>query len=231
MKILLLWSSLFWSVLAWSQKSLEGGVLAGGLYYLGDLNPSTQFHSTNPGLGIFVRQNLNKRWAFRGNVTAGTLSASDKASTFGYQQYRALDFNTPLMELAVQAEFNFLSYMLGATRFTSPFTPYVAGGLGFALASNSLQPYNITIPFGVGIKWAVSKKLEFGMEWSFRKVFSDKLDNLSGRIYDLEQMNIPNQPRFKQNAMYYSDDWYSFAGIFVTYKIFQSGGGCKAYDF
>ena len=44
-----------------AQRTIEGGVIAGGLYYLGDINPAKQFHSTKLGGGLFVRQNLNKR--------------------------------------------------------------------------------------------------------------------------------------------------------------------------
>lgn len=214
-----------------AQRTLEGGLLVGGLYYLGDINPSQQFHSTNFGAGLFVRQNLNKRWAVRANFIAGSLSASDQSFDNNYQKIRNVDFNTPLLEIVAQAEFNFLPYKLGSERYNSKFTPYLASGLGFLLVSNSIQPYNFTIPLSVGMKFAVTKKLELGFEWSFRKTFSDYVDNLAGRDYDLANMKTPSKPRYKQLAFLYGKDWYTFAGIFITYKIFQSGSVCKAYDF
>ena len=214
-----------------AQKTLEGGLLAGGLYYLGDINPNKQFYSTKLGGGLFVRQNLNKRWAVRANLVVGSLAADDKHSTNTYQQIRGLHFNTPLLELVAQAEFNFLPYQLGKRRNVSPFSPYFATGLGFLLVSNSVNPYNVTIPLSLGFKLVVTKKLEIGLEWSFRKTFSDYIDNLSGKEYDLSSMKSKRSANYKQLASFYSKDWYSFAGIFITYKIFQSESVCKAYDF
>lgn len=231
MKRILILFFLLSSIFSYSQRTLEGGLLFGGTYYLGDINPSKQFHSVKPAVGVFFRQNLNKRWAVRANVTSGTLSATDQVYSYEYQKMRNASFNTPVLEIVAQAEFNFLSYKLGATRHNSPYTPYFASGIGFLLASNSLQAYNITLPLSVGIKLAVTKKLEIGLEWSFRKTFSDQLDNLSGKSYDVNSMDNTGKGLYKQNAAYYNKDWYVFAGIFVTYKIFQSGSVCKAYDF
>jgi len=214
-----------------AQRTIEGGVLVGGLYYLGDINPAKQFHSTNLGAGLFVRQNLNKRWAVRANFLVGSLSALDESFPSNYQKVRDVEFNTPLLEIVAQAEFNFLRYKLGAEMHNSKFTPYFATGLGFLLVSNSIQPYNFTIPLSVGMKFALSKKLELGFEWSFRKTFSDYVDNLSGKEYDLANMKTPSKQKYKQLAFFYGKDWYSFAGVFITYKIFQSGSVCKAYDF
>ncbi|MBN2669721.1 MAG: hypothetical protein JXR60_10880 [Bacteroidales bacterium] len=214
-----------------AQKTLEGGVLGGGLYYLGDVNPSTHFYNVQPGVGVFFRENLNKRWAIRVNVLAGTLAADDQHSNYSYQQTRAASFNTPVIEINGQAEFNFLAYKLGSERYTSPFTPYFATGMGFVLASNSNQPYNIFIPLSVGFKLSVTSKLEIGVEYSYRKVFSDKLDNLSGQEYNLQTLKVPSKNKYKQNAFYYDQDWYVYTGLFITYKIFQSGSECKAYDY
>jgi hypothetical protein len=231
MKRVLILFFLLSSTFVYSQKTLEGGLLLGGMYYLGDINPSKQFHSVKPAAGIFLRQNLNKRWAIRANVTSGTLSANDQVFSYEYQKIRNVSFNTPALEIVAQAEFNFLSYKLGSKRYTSPYTPYFASGVGFLLASNSLQAYNITIPLSVGIKLAVTKKLEIGVEWSFRKTFSDHLDNLSGKSYDVYSMEPTGKLIYKQNSAFYNKDWYVFAGLFITYKIFQSGSVCKAYDF
>ncbi len=231
MRIVILFLLLVNGMSLYAQKTLEGGILAGGHYYLGDINPSRQFHSTQFGGGLFVRQNYNKRWAVRANLTLGTLSGDDADFSNAYQQTRNIHFNTPLLEIVAQAEFNFLSYKLGSTRHTSPYTPYFASGLGYLLLSNSTTPHNIILPMSVGVKFAIGKKLEIGLEWSFRKTFSDYVDNLSGKEYEQANMKTPSKIKYKQIAFLYDKDWYSFAGIFITYKIFQSGSVCKAYDF
>jgi len=231
MRLIILILLLVNGVSSYAQKTLEGGVMFGGLYYLGEINPSRQFHSTNVGIGIFARQNLNKRWAVRANILVGNLSANDQSFSRKYQQTRNIHFETPLLEISAQAEFNFLPYKLGATRHNSTYTPYLASGIGFALISNSIKPYQLTIPISIGMKFAITKKLELGLEWSFKKTFTDYIDNLSGKEYDVQNMETPNKNKYKQNAFFYNDDWYSYAGVFITYKIFQSGSVCKAYDF
>ena len=231
MRILLLILLLVNGISTYAQRALDIGVMFGGLYYIGDINPSRPFHSTEFGAGIFVRQNLNNRWAVRANLLVGSLSASDEAFSVTYQQVRNISFDTPLLELVAQAEFNFLPYKLGATRNNSSFTPYFATGFGFLLVSSSVNPYQFTIPFGIGMKFALSKQLEIGFEWSLRKTFSDYVDNLSGKEYDEHNMAVSSRTNHKQLAFFYEKDWYSFAGIFITYKIFQSGSVCKAYDF
>ena len=231
MRIVILFLLLANGVSLYSQKTLEGGLLFGGLYYFGEINPTHKIHSIKPAVGLFARQNINKRWAVRANLSVGSLSADDRVSSFDFQKTRNVHFNTPLLEVVAQAEFNFLPYKLGSTRHTSPFTPYFATGLGFLLVSNSTQPYNITIPMSVGVKLSVTKKLEIGAEWSFRKTFSDYVDNLSGKEFETANMEGASKLKYKQIATYYDKDWYSFVGVFITYKIFQSGSVCKAYDF
>lgn len=231
MRILLFILLLSNGIISSAQKSLEGGLIAGGLYYLGEINQSRQFHSTEPGFGLFLRQNLNKRWSIRANVSFGKLSADDKDFSNTYQKLRNHNFTTSLLESVVQAEFNFIPYRLGSQKNESHVTPYFASGLGFLMVSNSKQPYNITLPLSVGLKLALTKKLEIGLEWSFRKTFSDNIDNLSGQEYKIAEMENVDTGRYKQSAFLYGKDWYSFAGVFITYKIFQSRSVCKAYDF
>ena len=213
-----------------AQKTLEAGLSAGMLYYLGDINTSTQFASYNPELGIFVRQNLNKRWSIKLSGMMGTLSADDKTSNYKYQQKRNKSFQTSIFELVPQFEFNFLPYKIGGGRGVSKFTPYLASGLGFLLVRGDSKSYQITIPMSLGLKLSINDKAEIGVNWSFRKTFFDDLDNLSSQKYDLKTMYY-SSARYKQNGFGNDDDWYAFAEIFIVYKIFDSWNICNAYDF
>lgn len=231
MRILLFILLLSNGIILSAQKSLEGGLMAGGFYYLGELNQSRQFQSTEPGIGVFLRHNLNKRWSVRANVSFGRLSSDDKDFSNNYQKLRNHKFSTSIFESVLQAEFNFIPYRLGSQKNESHVTPYFASGLGFLLLSNTDQAYNITLPLSVGLKLALTKKLEIGLEWSFRKTFSDNIDNLSGQEYQIAEMEKVDTERYKQKAFLYGKDWYAFGGVFITYKIFQSRSVCKAYDF
>ena len=213
-----------------AQKSLEGGLVVGTFYYLGDINTSKQFSSYQLGGGIFLRENLNKRWAIRLSGIVGTLASDDQLSSYTYQKKRNASFQTSVLEIVPQFEFNFLPYKIGGDRESYPISPYFAGGLGFLLATSSATPYNFTIPMAIGVKFSLNDNAEIGVEWAFRKTFSDKLDNLIAQEYDLKNM-YPNKSRFKQNTFQNDDDWYSFVSIFIVYKIFQSGSVCNAYHF
>ena len=48
-----------------AQRYTDFGVLFGGAYYNGEIDPTRQFYSPSLSYGAFVRLNLNKRFAFR----------------------------------------------------------------------------------------------------------------------------------------------------------------------
>jgi hypothetical protein len=49
----------------------ELGVMAGGMYYIGDLNQFQHFYNTQVAGSIFYRYTINPRVSFRANVVAG----------------------------------------------------------------------------------------------------------------------------------------------------------------
>ena len=55
------------------------------------------------------------------------------------------------------------------------------------LVSDTLRQYRritATIPFGGGVRFLITKRLNIGVEVSYRKVFSDYLDDVSGDYYN-----------------------------------------------
>lgn len=46
-------------------QDLDVGIMAGGCYYLGDLNPGKHFLNTRPAYGVLVRYTLDTRWAVK----------------------------------------------------------------------------------------------------------------------------------------------------------------------
>lgn len=195
-----------------------GGYLAGS-YYLGDINPSRQFYSVKPAGGGLFRYNFNQRYALRGSVMYGTLSGNDNDFDNTYQKLRSHSFNTPVADIALQAEFNFLPYAVAndKTRRSS----YIFAGLCYFLVPGTTSPSQIGIPLGVGYKINLKNKWAAGFEWSFRKTFTDNIDGLNGKDF------FPNS--FKQTGFANNRDWYSFCGIFITYMIFSEELKCAAY--
>lgn len=192
---------------AFAQRSLEIGAFLGCSFYLGELNPDGFFNSfTRVAAGGIVRYNINNRLALRGNLLFGEVTADDAQSSSASQRERNLNFKSPIDELSVQAEFNFLEYELGDPKHS--FSPYVFAGAGVfemnpqgrvgnnnwvdlqplgtegqGTSANHNKPYSLTqpcIPFGVGIKANFSKTVCISIEWGMRKTFTGYIDDVSG---------------------------------------------------
>lgn len=220
--IILLLSPLF----AISQGSVDFGLWGGGSYYLGELNTSKHFKFIRPAGGAFVRYNYNKRYSLKGAVNLGSLTANDLSSQYLYQNFRAHSFYTPFIDFDCKFEFNFLPYQLDNDKH--PYTLYVTGGLGFSILSYASRPYQAVVPFGLGFKFNLSKRMGAGIEYTFRKTFTDYIDRLGGNEYFIEN-SLSYQP-LKQNAYWHDKDWYSLIGIFVSYNFPESGVKCHTYD-
>jgi len=252
-------------------KSAEIGIFLGGSYYIGDLNPIRHFNEfTKPAGGIIFRYNFNPRLAARANVLFGAIQGDDSYSASAGQQQRNLNFKSPITEGSVQLEFNFLDYQIGNEK--RKFTPYIFFGLG-AFQFNpigemngnwvALQPLGtegqglrggatkkkykllqISIPFGVGVKTNLSKKIGLSIEWGLRKTFTDYLDDVSKRYYDpvalaaargttaaiMSDKSIGNDPNYsnvgRQRGNATTKDWYAFAGIVLSFKLKQREPPC-----
>ncbi len=192
------------------KKAVEIGFFAGCSYYIGDLNPMGHFNKfTKPAGGFAVRFDPTTRLAIRASTFFGSIEAHDKASHSVYQQQRNLNFQSSIIELSGQFEFNFLDYEIGNEKHR--FTPYFFLGIGVfrfqprGLSNGTwvdLQPLGtegqglpggatkkkyrltqISIPFGAGIKVWLSKNIGLSVDWGMRKTFTDYLDDVSTRYY------------------------------------------------
>ncbi|MBA7532944.1 hypothetical protein ES705_25179 [subsurface metagenome] len=198
-----------------AQRKVDLGVFSGGSYYLGDINQSRQLYAPSIAVGGFYRYNVNPRYSIRGNVYYGGLKGDDRDFNNAFTD--SIRFKISILDVALQFEFNFLPYNTRGKKWD--YSPYVAGGVGFSYinSATSASKYKLIIPFGVGLKVNVDKRLSMGMEWSFRKTFNDDIDGLR---------NL-NDPGYR--SILHNYDWYSFTGIFVTYKIFNYRDDCPAY--
>lgn len=214
------------SNLSFSQSKGDLGVFVGQSYYLGDINPSQQFYKSKLAMGAIYRHPYrDTRYAIRGSLFFGTLAGADADFLNKYQQLRNSEFQTSFYELTGQLEFNFFSYRHGDDKSNN--SPYVAAGLSFLYGASIPFPFQIAIPFGVGYKFNISESVSAGLEWSFRKTFTDLIDNLTG--FDDIPMISSSRP-FRQLGYINNNDWYSVAGLFITFKFPSSYKNCDAYD-
>ena len=187
-------------------KTLEIGPHAGLSYYMGDLNPTLPFAMPQLEYGGVVRYNYNNRWTFRADYSYVTVKADDKI--IKWRPERELNFTSKIHDLSFVAEFNFLEYYTGnPKKNVSPYifggisvfyyTAYaqVADTLidlsdhltepaptdpkWYDKAFGKTSPIGISIPFGMGVKFALSKHMAATVEWRMQKTFTDYLDDVA----------------------------------------------------
>ncbi len=213
--ILVLFFFIVWN-LAFAQPKAELGVFLGTAYYMGDINPSKHFYEAGTTTGGIYRYNFNSRYAVRAGMLFSKLKGSDFDFENNYQQNRGAYFETDVVDLSVQLEFNFQPFWTPKVSKTKKLAPYVTLGIGY-IAPGSTES-SLTIPMGVGFKYALGRRWSASLEWSFKKTFTDGLDALAD----------PNQ--LNQSNMMHNNDWASFCGIIIAYKLFDETGKCHAYD-
>jgi len=207
------------------QRSADYGVFAGVSSYLGDINPNRLLYSPLPAGGIFYRYNLHPRQALRANFFFGGIRANDLDFNNSFQRARAASFSGTVGEFALQFEFNFFPYSTEGKLWD--YTPYFAAGAGIAFINTtssigSVNTNNFTyvpdIPFSFGFKVNIYKNVGLEAEYGFRKTFYDNFDGLKDLVAPADFAWIHN------------NDWYTFTGIAVTWKIYSKLAGCPAYS-
>ncbi len=202
------------------QGKAEYGVFLGTASYNGDINHSKLFYSPSVGVGLLANYNISRHLVVGLKGVYGSLNGSDADFKYPENQIRQTSFSTSVIDISAVVEFNFMSYT--SSGFTKKnderFTPFVFLGIGgnyvFGSTDNSAP---VSIPFGLGFKYNIFERVTLGLEWSFRKTFNDTID---GVITTQDPENTPS---------IHNDDWYSFCGLFVTYRVFKEKIDCPAY--
>lgn len=205
---------------------MELGVSGGLSYYLGDINPGRQFNQADLGLGATVRYYRGTRWAFRFSYTYMSLKGDDDVRKFIPE--REASFTSKVNDFSVVAEFNFFEYWTGSRRCFV--TPYIFGGLSVFVYDSDWEHKNSqyileedvsdkkngvsgSIPFGVGVKYSVSRKIGLTFEWRMHKTFTDKIDGITKEsLYEDDSSLSGRLTKFRDF------DWFSYAGVTISYK-------------
>jgi hypothetical protein len=198
------------------QRNSDYGLFLGTSSYMGDINPGRLFYSSLPAGGIFYRYNFHPRQALRTNLFFGGLSADDLDFDNSFQTNRAASFSGTVGEWALQFEFNFFPYTTQGKRWD--YTPYIAAGAGIAFVNTTTFTYVPVIPFTFGFKVNIYKNMGLEAEYGFRKTFYDNFDGV-------KELVAPSD-----FAWIHNNDWYSFAGLAITWKIYSKLAGCPAYN-
>jgi opacity protein-like surface antigen len=238
--------------------------------YQGDLQAKRfTFSEATPAAGLGISYFLTSKVVLRTAFTYAKVGADDRNNPTGRAiQLRNLNFTSNIYEGQLALEYNLFDltersvtpYVFAgvAGYHFNPYTkdpggdkvylqPLSTEGQGLPAYPES-KPYNLTqlaIPFGGGLKFAVTEDLRFGIELGFRKLFTDYLDDVSTNYVDsatLANVRGPvavelayrgdevgggtypedgaqrGSPKFK--------DWYYLTGIRISYVI-NNGNGRK----
>ncbi len=253
-----------------SAQTFHLGVFGGLSNYQGDLTDKAyQRNTTKSAFGITGTYELTNRLNLRGGLTFAKIAGDDKWNN-ETAKLRNLNFTSKITELNLLAEFNVFN--LESIRWT----PYAFGGLaiyhfnpftsdsggyktflqplsteGQGLQGYGTKPYSLTqlaLPFGGGIKYAVTDNIRLGLEVGMRKLFTDHLDDVSTTYADAADLLAAKGPKAVELA-YRGDevpagnlsyptkgaqrggaaqkDWYYFSGLNLTFRLNNSGSGGK----
>ncbi len=230
-------------------RQKEAGILVGGSYYLGDLNPRKHFIYSQPAAGIFFRYATSYRYAFRFGFNYGSVGASDSQSKEPDQLERNLNFKSEIYDLHAIAEFNFVDYRIGNDKHY--FTMFIFAGIGGYYFNpkadlgngyvnlNGLRTegqghayprYQLNLPFGVGLKWNITSIFGLGIEWGPRKLFTDYLDDVSSTYPNITQGISRGSPGYMRGNPR-SKDWYFFYGMTLTMRLPKLNQECHKEGF
>jgi hypothetical protein len=242
-----------------AQSSMEVGLFGGDAYYIGDLNPGTPFRMAQIAYGVMTKYNVDDRWSVKLAITHGNVKGNSGNTAF--LPGRDLSFITPITDFSLMAEFNFFPYFIGSR--WNWITPYLYAGIGgftFQPTSGGVnlqplgtegqktgydgrKPYStlgVNIPFGLGVKISIGRRIGLTTFWEMHKTFTDYIDDVSTTYYlngstitagdvganlsDPTHNHLPGMQRGNPNTK----DWYSFSGVTLTYKFDLKGSRkCK----
>ena len=253
-------STFIFFILGFSYKAQtyvdEFGLMAGGSYYMGDLNPYRHFNNYNYNFGaVFKRTLNNKQIALRAHIMYGRVSAESSTSN--------LSFRSSILEVGPAIEINFMPFEIGK-KDKYKGTPYLFGGItyfkmnpqtnnngnwvslqtlgteGQGSSQNADKQYKsqqISLPVGLGIKVNLSERFAINAEYGIRKTYTDYLDDVSGTYVDLDQLEVENGELASDLSKSYginglqrgnsqNKDWYAIHNITLSFRILPNSE-CK----
>jgi Domain of unknown function (DUF6089) len=252
---------LFTTQTLYAQKYFSGrnelGWTAGMSNYHGDLSHGINSKGFKPSGGAYYKYNMSSHFAYRLQFSYLKIQGTD----VGDPNYavRNLSFQTEIWELGNIFEFNFQPF--GTNYGDNTWTPYFFSGLNaFVFDPSRLENEDInlrdlktegqkrkysqlqpSVPIGFGIKAMSNPKKQkgvwiLGIEGSWRKTFTDNLDDVNDAYPDYQAMidkqniaSAQNSHAQVQNGVApfqtgtmrgdtHLKDWYYFLGITLAYR-------------
>ena len=237
----------------------EFGLNVGQMYYIGDLNQFKPFYQSNWSGGLMYRYNLQPRITLRFNYLYGKVEAYDKESSNPLFVNRNLEFRSVIHEVAAGLEFHYVPFTFGKGNknagtvyllaqlggfYMNPKAMYNGSlvelsslsteGQGTSIAtSKTYSRYQLCVPLGMGVKFAIGNKLTVNFDLAIRKTFTDYLDDVGSATYanskvidkEVSQMAADLSNRSLDGSKYgirgnpTTKDWYVYSGMTIALRL------------
>ncbi|MCK5782380.1 MAG: outer membrane beta-barrel protein [Flavobacteriales bacterium] len=194
----------------------EIGFFAGGNNIIGDFGSDYYIAPTGATFGGLFRYDMNERLSLRTNIYASKVNQDIEKAWLPYGDVKKIvPKSHGVYTVDVVAEWNFYEFNL---RKRDRHTPFMYAGIG-GIAYQQVVDLNadddkkspeydkkgmggtVTIPFGVGYKYAMSTRWVLAADLGFRYTFTDDLDSSETR--EMGNLN--------------SNDWFTTIGVSLTY--------------
>ncbi|HTB51514.1 MAG TPA: DUF6089 family protein [Ferruginibacter sp.] len=186
------------SVISLKAQKFSVAYFAGVANYAGDLQSKAYtFDQAQLAGGIGLEYEISEHFLGRADLSVGKVSGADRKSDNPVQRARNLEFTSNIEEFALNLEYDLFSlkrYKVTPYVFAGVgvfhFNPYTSDALGdkvylqpLGTEGEGIIKYNLTqinIPYGGGLKFAITDNIRLGIEIGYRKLFTDYLDDVSG---------------------------------------------------
>lgn len=247
-------------------KYFSVGVGLGATNYKGDLDDNFTLKFTKPGLAFFGAYKFHPHMSLRLGFSQGWMKASDAQAARDIPRTRRnLSFRSPLTEASLVLVYEFFANDR-KYQYRPQYTPYIFGGAaifafnpqaklndtwydlqplstegqGTSFCPECPEPYSlvqVSIPFGVGLRYRLTKKIDLNVEVGLRKTFTDYLDDVSGDYVDLDLLRAEkgevaalladriDRSQYPEGAEFWNgirgdrtqDDWYVISLVSASY--------------
>lgn len=228
--------------------------------YQGDLDANEQFNWQDCSYNLDFSLNVNRHLSIRSGYTYLFIQAADRANELN--KGRNLSFHSTIHELRADAQIYLLNSKRNFGR-RDPIMPYLFVGAGIFkfnpraayqnqlydlhslgtegqyLEGNYPSPYSLfqfCIPFGAGFSFKINSKFSIDLELSYRKTFTDYLDDVSTVYPDkakllanngqaavalsdrtISDRNPNGRPYLSSRGNPNNKDWYSNLNLGLVY--------------
>ncbi len=253
-------------------QRLHINVFSGLSNYQGDLQEKRfTFNQSHRAFGGGILYEITDQLLVRANITIGKLSGNDAKGTKNVT--RNLNFTSSIVDYHLGLEYHFFNlheskatpYVFAGISYFhfNPYTfdsvgnkvflqPLSTEGQGFYQGRKAYKLSQFAIPFGGGVKFAISDNIQLGLELGLRKTNTDYMDDVSSTFVD-QNILLANRGQQAVDLAFRGDelktgltypvdgttrgnskykDWYYFTGATLSFRLNGGGGrskvGCPA---